>query len=547
MLDVWRFLAERYALRLADAVMTSPGVRWTWTGFNEGDFIPALSDFRPTDRESVREMMAGRYLLASRIVDTGGVSPFAIEIEHEDWLEELHVFSWLRHFRDARDGGERRFAVMLVLDWIGRHGAFDPQSWQIGLSARRVLNWLRHIGLLLDGANPDEARAIKRSLNTQIHALRIRWRLATEPVDRLLAVAALLAVALSSEGESGVDRWYTQIMKLIGEQFSADGMHLSRGPGIQFVLLTQLVTVRQALSRRHPDRAQALGERLDAMHRALDSLMLGTGEPAYFNGCGPLQVDLVHSVQAQSTERRAGTGTVGGYGVLVGGQSVVVADSGHVPPLAFSARAHASALAFEFSHGHELVVGNCGPAPAGLWEGGEVFRRSIAHSGLTIDDESNANVHDRWPLAGYLSPIGPRPSVRADPEAAGLVMVCDAYLDRHGVGIERRLTLIAGGNTLVGQDRLVVPQGRRPSGHCVIRFHLAPGAEVERVQGQHVINIQLKSGRKWAFVWEGAVALIEESVRHTAHFGLARSSQIVLEVQADGDREVSWIFSRHDS
>ena len=59
------------------------------------------------------------------------------------------------------------------------------------------------------------------------------------------------------------------------------------------------------------------------------------------------------------------TGTLGGYGRLIAGRSIVVADSGLVPDPEYAQHAHASALAFEFSHGRDLVVGNCGPAPSG--------------------------------------------------------------------------------------------------------------------------------------------------------------------------------------
>ena len=57
-------------LSAADVLATSPLVRWTWTGPANDDQIAALSEFRPTDRETVLEMMQGRFLLASKLVDT---------------------------------------------------------------------------------------------------------------------------------------------------------------------------------------------------------------------------------------------------------------------------------------------------------------------------------------------------------------------------------------------------------------------------------------------------------------------------------------------
>src|SRR3569623_1786529 len=144
-------------------------------------------------------MMAGRYLLASKLIDTHGVSPFSIEVDHDDGFDDLHAFAWLRHFRDARSEEERRFARALALDWIGREGHFDRRTWKPSLCARRVLNWLRHFNILVEGASMEQSSTISRSLSTQIQSLKLRGGLARDPVAALLSAQALVEVALSNE------------------------------------------------------------------------------------------------------------------------------------------------------------------------------------------------------------------------------------------------------------------------------------------------------------------------------------------------------------
>ena len=86
-----RFLARRTLLSAADHIVTNPLIRWTWTGPSNDDLIGALAEFRPTDRETILEMMQGRYLLASKLVDTHGVSPFSLEVDHDDWQDDLQA------------------------------------------------------------------------------------------------------------------------------------------------------------------------------------------------------------------------------------------------------------------------------------------------------------------------------------------------------------------------------------------------------------------------------------------------------------------------
>lgn len=540
-----RFLARRTLLGVADYAVTMPLVRWTWTGPASDEWIGALGEFRPTDRETVLEMMQGRYLFASKLVDTHGVSPFAVEVEHGDWHDDLQAFSWLRHFRDARTDEERRFARALTLDWIGREGAFDRDTWAPSLCARRVLNWLRHFNILVEGASMEQTATIARSLSTQIQSLRLRGFLATEPVDALLAAIALVGVALCSESEeSDINGRLRRVHRLLDQQIDDDGLHRSRCAKVQVQLLVELITIGQALRRNQEQYANEFTELLESMHRALDAVSLGTGEPAYFHGTGQMAHDLVVAVQAQSPARARATGVAGGYGRLISGRSIVVADSGLVPPPEYGRNAHASALAFEFSHGRDLVVCNCGPAPAGMEDNRHLFRQGIAHSAPTINALSAASIPSTGPLAGRLVPMGAPAEIEADEADHSLTLTTHGYEDRFGVTIQRSLTLLAEGKTLVGQDRLI-RGGGRVSGACAVRFHLAHQTEVQ--VADDIVRLKLNSGAVWTFLWEGADMRVEDSVRQSAYFGFHRTRQIVLDALAADADEVSWIFTLEEN
>jgi uncharacterized heparinase superfamily protein len=530
-------------LRCTDWLVTQRFIRWLWAAPSGEEIVEALVEFRPTDRESVLEMLAGRYLLASRLVDTQGISPFAVEVDGA-WSDELRGFSWLRHFRTTRDDNERRFARALVLDWIGREGHFDRRSWTPALLSRRVLNWLRHFNLLVDGATDDEVRLITRALGVQIHSLKLRGRLAADPVDRLLAAIALAGVALCDERRAtDLQQRMHRLEALLDAQIDDDGLHLTRSARVQLTLLVELETLRQALLRDHNELGEDLSLVVESMHRGLDAVSLSTGEPAYFNGTGQLPHDLIVAVQVQSPSRFRTSGTTGGYGRLVGGRSVVVADSGLVPPPAFAGEAHASALAFEFSHGPELIVGNCGPAPAELLDDSLVFRQGLAHSGLTVNGVSAAQVKTGGPFAGRVLPRGRPGEVEAGEDDESLLLTTHGYEARYGATIERRLMLLADGKSLVGQDHLIVRRKPRHEALAIARFHLALGTTLEPGDDDDVLRLRLASGAVWSFLWEGAEMRIEDSVRQSSYFGFHRIRQIVLEAPLDGDREIAWIFT----
>ena len=545
--EVLRFGLRRAGLGLADQAVTNPLFSWTWSGAGTTRFVARLAEFRPADAQSVLEMMDGQYLLASRMVETGGASPFGVDTDADAWFADLHSFGWLRHFSALTDPGQRSFARTLVLDWIGRYGQFDHDAWEPFITARRVLNWLKSLALLEEGATPDQTRAIARTLSVQIQSLKVRSPLAHDPIVRLMVETALTGAALSeAEDSRDLASHVRKLEALLGAALDADGLVRNRNPFSQIQLLTELIPVNHALGQRHGSLSAGLGRRIETMHRALEKLVLGTREPVFANGSGQLPVEIVLAVAAQSGVRASGSGLCGGYGILVDGPGKLVADSGLVPPLAFARDAHAGALSFEYACGSTLVVGNCGPAPGALAESRALFRHSSAHSAPTIEDHSSARIGTGGLAGEALRPFsGPPPRLALHEAENSLELATSAYRKRYGLDIERRLTLMGDGRTLVGQDRFVATDAAaREQGRFSIRFHLAPGCEVERTDDGDMIRLLHRNGEVWAFLWEGAEADIDDSVRHSAHFGLHRTRQIVLSGPARPNAEIAWVFTQ---
>lgn len=509
-------------------MVTLPILRWTWRSLADDAFAGDLPEFRPADRDAVRDMMAGRYLLASKLVETGGTSPFALDVEHLDWWLNLHGFSWLRHFRDVTDLGERRFARTLVLDWIGREGRFERDSWTVQLTAQRVLNWFRHLPLLLEGATPEQAKTIQRVIGAQVQSLKIRGPLTSEPADALFAAIAVLAAEHFEQGDKAdVASKVERLNALLASQLDDNGLHLSRSAKLQLQLLVELVSVRRVAGAIKSEAANELGAQIDRMHESLDALTLSSGEPAYFNGTGHLPHDVLVAIQSNGPSRKRRSTLLGGYGILRDGDAVVIADTGLIPPRGLDGELHASALAMEFSHGSELIFGSCGPAPSDLPASKMLFRQGVAHSGPTIDAED---------LAG-----SSKPQVELNGHDHLLTMTSAGYGKRFGVDIERRVTLLSGGTTLVGQDRLIA-RGT-PKGVLAARFHLAPGVVVKRNNNEDIVRLVLPNGKIWSFLWEGADFHEEESVRQSAYVGFHKTRQLVLEAEVAADREIAWIFT----
>jgi uncharacterized heparinase superfamily protein len=138
------------------------------------------------------------------------------------------------------------------------------------------------------------------------------------------------------------------------------------------------------------------------------------------------------------------------------------------------------------------------------------------------------------------------PTVQVDGAEATMTLSTPAYASRFGVTLERQLTLISEGHTLVGQDRFSKTGTARADAKLQVRFHLAPDAVASRSKDEDIIEIKLKSGQVWKFLWEGGSVSLDDSVRQSAHFGFFKTTQIVMEADMPLDGEVSWILTRGD-
>ncbi len=561
---------QKNSLSLVEQIITSPLLRWTWSGLSAPDYIFPIAEFRPCDKEAAKDMSLGRYLLASKLVDSKSHSPFSIDEADEQWKQRLNDFSWLRHFTQSTEPREREFARVLVLDWIGRNAKFNQHSWSPIITSLRVLNWLRHINLLKEGASEKQIKIISGSLSTQAQSLKIRIKFMRDPIDIIFSAMALLGSDLAKRSSSkSIIAHLMELQSLLNKQIDADGLHLSRNSLLQFILLSELVSLKQTLGQVNDinsNEKEKFANTLKSMHSALDSLTHGHGEIAYFNGAKSLPADIFVALQANSPREKKLNQTIGGYGILVSGSSTLIADGGVVPDIRYSRYAHASALAFEFSFGSDLLLGNCGtPLAVQKMTKSEIeyynyFRLGQAHNGPVINKTSSAIIQKTGTFANHLKkPNNPIYDIIIEENVTeqnevSMFLTSSNFEKSHGIKLRREFFLLDGGETLIGVDKIIISNKRQvqkqPQDLLELAFHLAPSAILSKGESEGAFFIQLKSGAKWTFLWEGAEAHIESSLRHSGNFGPLPTTKIVLKSaisqmrNATQAKEISWIFTR---
>jgi len=554
---LWTLVAREFWRKTRRRLRAGPVYRWRYSGRTPERVLIAPPDLRLADPQIALEIYYGRYPLSGHMVETGGQSPFQINVPNRGWQKTLHGFRWLRHMRAAGTELAAANARALVSDWIAIHGnQISGVAWEPGTTAKRVIAWLQHSSVVLQGAEFPFYRAFLKSLAVQIRYLRSMTREMPDGKDRLRARIALAFAALSLPAPASALRAATRnLAEELDHQILPDGGHISRNPMAVLELLADLLPLRQTYANQAEAPPPALIGAIDRMLPALRFFRHQDGSLARFNGMGATIHDRIATILRHDD-------TVGapllhaphsGYERLSMGGVTVIADTGMPPPVDISNAAHAGCLAFELSSGRQHFIVNAGIDTYGAAEFRPLARATAAHSTATINDTSSARFSHSLKVSDLLgSPLigGPRhvPCKRIDQTGThGFIARHDGYAQHFGFLHERELKLTANGNVLAGRDRFLRPGGVaiRNNGRdfITVRFHIHPDINLlQDEQGR--LALAAAHGDTWVFTCAEAVPEVEESIYFAGLGGPRRTRQIVLAFKASEIAEVHWQLTR---
>ena len=536
--------------------MRTKALRWLAGPAIADELLIVPQDLRTPDPSLFEELAAGQLGLGGAIVDLNGHSPFALVPPSAAWARELNGFGWLRDLRAANSDAAHAMARQLVADWLARSASTFARSDEHAVIARRVMSWIGHAGLILEGATPRAYEMTTDSLGLQIQHLATSWHDAPSGYERLLSLTALVLADLCVAGH---DRQLRRMQRLFSDELNRqvlrDGGHISRNPGIPVEILLDLMPLRQCYVARGRQPPDALVDAITRMIAFLKSMRLGGGGLARFNGMGRTEADALATVIAYDMSPEAPLPPMmeTRYARLHHGRSVLIMDVGLPPPLELAGQAHAGCLAFEMSSGNSLIFANCG-APGEAHETMRAASRATAsHNTLCLADRSSARLvkarlFEKWAGAAPIRQQGEvRYSIATADDGTTIQARHDGYLKKFGARHMRRLHLSADGFRLTGEDRLGAPSGTQRHERDLpfaIHFHVHPEANCRRGASANSALIETASGETWHFTADGATLVLEQSFDYAHYSGPRLSQQIVLRGASPGETSVTWRLER---
>ncbi|OCX66164.1 heparinase [Thioclava sp. SK-1] len=514
-----------------------------------------------------RQLMAGNFLFAGFLIEAPDQSIWNLPVPDPAFDEALHGFTWLDDLAAVGDRQSRVLSQDWVGDWITRFGDGSGMGWQPDLTGRRVIRWINHALMLLNGQERSFANQFFASLGAQTQYLSRRWKSAPPGLPRFEALTGLIYASLSLTGmEALADPAIQALSRECDAQIDAQGGIPTRNPEELLEVFTLLGWARIALREAGRNISVEHLSAIDRIAPTLRTLRHADGTLARFHGGGRgAEGRLDQVLSGSQTKGAAQPGPAMGFARMQAGRCTVIVDAATPPKGAASADAHASTLAFELSSGRRQVIVSCGSGEQFGREWHRAGRATPSHSTLSIEGFSSSRL---GPERG----LGRSPAIWLDETPSQTwaktehdpfhhrIFGHDGYVPTHGMTHMRELLLSPDGRLLKGCDTLgaMTAQDRRRFETIFereklrgipfdIRFHIHPDADATLDMGGHAVSIALKSGEIWVFrhdevaqlALEPSVYLEKGRIRPRPALQIVLSSKVL-----DYACQINWTFAK---
>nr|WP_329608588.1 hypothetical protein [Gemmobacter aquarius] len=315
---LWQGLENRYALWQARRVRVA-------TGFASQPEPHSIGHFARG-----RQLIAGNFQFAGQLVEAKGKSIWDVAAASGTAFQaEVQGFGWLDDLAAVGDTAARKRAQDWTFQWIAAHRRSQAAGWTPDLTGRRVIRWVNHAFLLLQGQDRAGSEAYFRALTVQVAYLARQWKRAAPGLARFEALTGLIVAGLALEGMQGqVASAVTELARDCQREVDAEGGIATRNPEELLEVFTLLNWAEIALSEAGRGVPAQLTAAIARIAPTLRALRHADGGLARFHGGGRgLEGRLDTALANAGVKAAPGPGLAMGFARLSAGRTSVVVDS----------------------------------------------------------------------------------------------------------------------------------------------------------------------------------------------------------------------------
>ena len=180
-----------------------------------------------------------------KITDTAPELLWKTKIKNKQEFENLHSFLWLSQL-DRKNS--KIITKNIIKSWIENFFNFDPQTWEMETTARRIIAWSSNFDLTLENSEKTYKEKFFLSLVKQSNfILKNLKSLVYIPSKIICCSAIILSGMMFRENEVNFKTGIRELEKIVKSYFDENGFPKSRNPEEVFICIKYLILVREWL------------------------------------------------------------------------------------------------------------------------------------------------------------------------------------------------------------------------------------------------------------------------------------------------------------
>jgi len=417
-------------------------------------------------------------------------------------FENLHSFLWLVRL-DRKNS--KIITKDIIKSWINIFFNYDPNTWEMEITARRIIAWSSNTDITLENADKIYKEKFFLSLVKQSNFLSKNLNsLFYEPSKIICCAAIILSGMMFKENESNYKLGIKELEKVIKNYFDKAGFPKSRNPEEIFICIKYLILIREWFKEAQKNIPDFLNEIIGKCGNCYAMLSCSNKQFPLFNGATEINhKDYDTFLKNLKYKFISKNNEIADLIKIKKKKFEFFIDCGNPPPNNFAKYYQAGCLSFELIANKQKVICNSGYGKYLSTKLTTLSRSTAAHSTLYINDTSSCIFQkNKFIIKVYGNSLIKKHKVinktyTEDKNFYSIAASHNGYEKKFGYIHTRSIKISKKEDKIFGQDELKKTKNYSNSLIYFIRFHIYPNTKIVKTKAGNSILISLSNGEGW--------------------------------------------------
>jgi len=434
-----------------------------------------------------------------KITETKPELLWKVKVNDKLKFKNLHNFLWLSRL-DRKNS--KTITKNIIKNWINIFFNYDPHTWDMEITARRIIAWVSNTDITLEDADKTYKHKFFSSLVKQSNFLLKNLKNVFYDSSKLICCSAIiLSGIIFKENDTNCKVGIKELEKIVKNFFDENGFPKSRNPEDVFTSIKYLILIREWFKEAQKPIPGFLNEIISKCGNCYAMLSCSNKQFPLFNGATEINhknYDIfLKTLKYKFVNKKH---EIGNLIKIKKKKFEFFMDCGNPPQNNFAKYYQAGCLAFELISNKHKVICNSGYGKYLSLKLSLLSRSTAAHSTLYLNDTSSCIFQkNKFINKVYGNSLIQKHKVikknyTEDKDFYSVEASHNGYEKKFGYIHTRSIKILKKEDKIFGQDELKKTKNYLNSLIYFVRFHIYPDTKIVKTKAGNSILISLSNG-----------------------------------------------------